>query len=239
MSEVLDDSLPSGFVSPARLLPSLSHSACTSAGHVALALPAYGVTINGELIAFDTDAPATVTIQPITGLLPGEEIVAIDMVVTNGRLYALSDQGRLYTLNPASGAALQIGAGTIGLALNGARFGLDYDPVVEVLRVTSNTGQNFRIDYTTGLAIDGAPAPGIQGDTNFSPGLPQVAGAAHTNNFNGTGFTRLYVIDSAADSLKFTETPNAGVLTNVGPLGFDVGSATPASTSSPRTSPTW
>ena len=197
--------------------------AFSSHAGLVLALPAYGVTINGELIAFDTDAPAAVTSLAITGLAPGEAIVAIDMVVTNGLLYALSDQGRLYTLNPASGAALQIGAGTIGLALNGTRFGLDYDPVADVLRVSSNTAQNFRIDYKTGTAIDGAPAPGIQGDTNFSPGLPQVAGAAHTNNFDGAGFTRLYVIDSASDTLKFTETPDGGVLTNVGPLGLNVG----------------
>src|SRR5687768_3831996 len=102
----------------------LTFSLHISFANAVLALPAYGVTINAELIAFDTDAPETVTTLPITGPSPGEEIVAIDMVVTNGRLYALTDEGRLYTLNPASGAALKIGTGTIGLALNGARFGL-------------------------------------------------------------------------------------------------------------------
>src|SRR5262245_42492688 len=106
-------------MSVSRRVPFLLVSALTLAfslhANAVLALPAYGVTATGDLIAFDTVAPAAVTTLPITGLAPGEDIVGLDMVVTNGRLYALTDQGRLYTLNPASGAALQVGAGTIGL----------------------------------------------------------------------------------------------------------------------------
>lgn len=187
----------------------------------AAAFPAYGITIQGRLLVFDTDVPVASTTFEITGLQPGESILAIDIRPATAQLYGLGDQGRLYTISPVTAIATPVGAG-IGLALDGTEFGFDFDPLADRIRVVSNTGQNFRIDPVTGQAIDGSPAPGLQPDTVLGPGPVDVRGAAHSNNHLGAASTRLYVIDSNSDQLKVTDAPNGGVLSVVGALGLNV-----------------
>jgi len=73
---------------------------------------------NGSSIArFDDGALGVVTSVPITGLQAGESIVDIDVrpaptapgVQT---LYGIGSTSRLYTVNPTTGAATQVGAGS-------------------------------------------------------------------------------------------------------------------------------
>ena len=78
-----------------------------------------------------------------------------------GELYALGSTGRIYTINTTSGAATQkaqlaadsTDATNPFTALDGTDFGVDFNPVVDRLRVVSNTGQNLRINVDTGATI--------------------------------------------------------------------------------------
>jgi hypothetical protein len=190
----------------------------------AAAIPAVGLTKDNRLLVFDTDVPYLVEAHDITGLQPGEVMMAIDFRQTDRRLYGFTSEARIYRIDPATGAALHIGiGGNVYLPVNGVEFGFDFDPVADVIRVISDTGQNFRVTPDNGLAIDtDENAPDTQGDTPLSPGNPDVRGAAYTWSFLGSNVTRLYVIDAATDQLMYSDAPNSGVLTAVGPLGVDV-----------------
>jgi hypothetical protein len=188
----------------------------------AAAMPAVGLTTQGKLLLFDTDTPSIVQTVDVTGLQPGEHLVALDYRPATHRLYGMTLEGRMYQLLPTLGKAEWTGS-IMFLPLDGVEFALDADPVNDVFRVISNTGQNFRVEPLLGVAIDtDENNPGKQPDTPLGPGNPDVRAAAYLHNFNGAPSTRLFVIDAATDHLRYTDAPNTGVLTDVGPLGVDV-----------------
>lgn len=176
---------------------------------------AYVATSTHQLIGFDTDAPAVVTSTvTITGLAAGESIVGIDLRPANGLLYGLGSTGQIYLIQPMSGVASAVGMG--GLPLQGSAFGFDFNPVVDRLRIVSDSNQNLRANPNDGAlaATDGTLTP-----------ASLVVAAAYTNSFAGTSSTLLYGIDAQADTLVTQDPPNDGVLNVVGPLGIDVGGA--------------
>lgn len=148
-------------------------------------------------------------------------------------MYGLGSSNRLYTINLAIGTATQVGSGTFSTPLSGTEFGVDFNPVVDRLRVVSNTGQNLRLNPDTGTLT--------AVDTPLNPGTPSVAGVAYTNNFADAASTTLFGIDSSTDVLVMLGSPggtpvspNAGVITTIGALGvntsdltgFDISGAT-------------
>ncbi len=187
------------------------------------AVTLYGVTTSNQLVSFDSATPANVTtIGTITGLQAGESILGIDFRPSSigtatansgiGLLYGLGSSSRLYTINPATGAATQVGAAG-AFTLNGTDFGFDFNPVSDLIRVVSNTGQSLRINPNTGALIGT--------DGNLNPGPNNVTGAAYRNNFAGATTTELYVIDTFIDFLFTVNPPNSGTLVQQGPLGVD------------------
>ena len=91
----------------------------------------YGLTSTNSLVVFSSSG--SVASGPIiTGVGVGEEVVGIDFRPFNGELYALTadtgNTGRLYTVNPISGAASAL---TLVGALTNitARAGIDFNPV--------------------------------------------------------------------------------------------------------------
>lgn len=157
----------------------------------------------------------------ITGLQPGESLLGIDFRPATGQLYGLGAQNRLYTIDPVTGVATQAGA-VLTTALQGAQFGFDFNPVVDRIRVVSDTAQNLRLHPDTGAvaAVDGSLAF-APGDANFGV-PPQVAASAYTNSFVGTTSTTLFGIDTGLDVLVTQVPPNSGTLNTVGGLGRDV-----------------
>jgi LPXTG-motif cell wall-anchored protein len=181
------------------------------------------ITGNNQLIRFSGTSPGTVSSTvDVTGLQSGESIQGVDVRPANGKLYAVGSSGRLYTVDPTSGAATQ--SGPWSLTLNGAAFGVDFNPVPDRLRVVSDGDQNLRINVDTAEAtVDGtlkyAPA-----DPNAGAN-PTVVAAGYTNSMAGAQSTSLFVIDSDLDVLARQDPPNDGVLNTIGKLGVDVSSA--------------
>ena len=179
------------------------------------------VTTLNQLVKFDSATPGTISSSVgITGLQAGETILGFDYRPATGGLYAIGSTSRLYLINTTTGAATQVGAAG-AFTLNGTSFGVDFNPTVDRLRVTSNTGQNLRINPNDGTltATDTALAYAA-GDPNAAT-TPRVVGSAYTNNFAGAPVTTLYGIDSNLDILATQNPPNAGVLNTVGALGFN------------------
>ena len=175
---------------------------------------AYGLTTANQLVNFNTSRPNTIiSTVAITGLQSGENLLGIDFRPATGQLFGLGSTSRLYTINPTTGAATQVGAAG-AFTLNGTDFGFDFNPVPDRIRVVSNTGQNLRLNPNDGtLTMTDGP---------LNPGTPQVTAAAYTNSFAGTTTTTLYDIDSGNDSLYIQNPPNSGTLVLVGPLGVNV-----------------
>ena len=127
------------------------------------------VTASHELITFHAAQPDRILERrPVTGLAPGERLVGIDFRVAKGVLYALSQAGRLYTLDIPTGALRPVGHAPAALALQGTVFGFDFNPAADRIRVVSNTGQNLRLHPDTGAVVDGdAAVDGVQPDPSL------------------------------------------------------------------------
>ncbi len=189
----------------------------------------FAVTAGNNLISFNQANPsAIIKTSAITGVQSGEAIVGIDFRPRTGVLYGLSNQSRVYTLNPATGAATQAGSAQLTPALSGTSFGFDFNPVPDRIRVTSDAEQNLRLNPDTGaVAATDTNLVFAMGDPNASAN-PNIVGAAYTNNFSGATATSLYGIDSNLDALVLQGSPggapvspNTGQLTTVGPLGVN------------------
>jgi len=193
----------------------LTYTAATQASLV-------GVTSDNRLVGFKVGTPGTFdTSVAISGLQGGENIIGFDVRPANGRFYALTDAGRLYTIDATSGAAT---AGALlaadmtdttlpFMALSGTKYGVNFNPVPDRLRVVSDTEQSLRVNVDSGFTTT---------DTSLTRTAFAVSAAAYTNSFVGTTATVLYVIDSTTDRLMIQNPPNNGTLNDVGPLGVNV-----------------
>ncbi|MDQ7949570.1 MAG: DUF4394 domain-containing protein [Pedobacter sp.] len=175
---------------------------------------AYAVDQANTLIIFNPTVAPTYYTRAITGLQSGESILGMDVRPLNGQLYALGSSSRLYRLNVATGAATLIGTGPFGTILSGTSFGFDFNPLTDVIRVVSNTGQNMRIDPNTAR---------VTSDTNFAA-TANFSAAAFSNNFRTASSTLLYLIDHNSNKL-LTQNLSSGVLTAVGDLKIDLDAA--------------
>ncbi len=185
------------------------------------AVPVYAVTESGYLVTFDSSAPnAAATIGLIGGLGADETVVGIDFRPANGQLYAATDGNNVYTLDVSTATASLIQALTPGFS--GSRFGLDFNPVPDRLRITTDADQNLRCNPNAGLpscTVDAGLAFGA-GDVNAGRNA-NIVGSAYTNSVAGAASTTLYGIDSTLNALVVQNPPNDGVLTTVGLLGVN------------------
>lgn len=199
----------------------------------ALAPSLFALTNGNVLLRIKTASPGTIeqTIL-ISGLQANESIVAIDFRPATGQLYGLGivnvvgpESGRLYEINPGSGAATLVGSGPFSADLaDGANYGFDFNPTVDRIRVVNSADQNMRLNPLTGAIAgnDTALDNAISGEEVFS--------AAYDRNVAGTALTSLYVIDLFGDQLMRqggvdgVPSANGGALTPVGPLGILLGS---------------
>jgi len=191
----------------------------------------FALTSDNHLVSFKPLTPGTFdTDVAISGLQGTEAIVGLDIRPSNGMLYALTDAGRVYTVDTATGAvagAVTLSANPLDTtapftALSGTRFGADFSPLDNVLRVQSDTGQNLRVDVHAGAVIT---------DGNLNPAAPQVVGTAFSNSYAGATTTTPYALDLAAGALV-RQTSISGALVTIGPFnagttfalegGFDI-----------------
>lgn len=173
-------------------------------------------TNGSSLSRFDSGTLGSVTTVPLTGLQPSETLVGIDLRPSTGELFGVGSSSRLYTINPLTGAATQVGSPG-AFSLNGTAFGTDFNPQVDRIRQESNTEQNLRLNPDGTLTAT---------DTALNPAGNVVAVAYDRNDLNGGTPTTLFGIDSAAGTLVMiggvdgSPSPNLGAITTVGSLGL-------------------
>jgi cysteine-rich repeat protein len=198
------------------------------------------VLIGSNLAALSTARPAGILPGvAINGIAAGETLVGIDRRPANGYLYALGHHStnntvQLYLLSSQTALATPLGTaakfkeadGSTDDNITGTRFGFDFNPNADRIRVVTDTGKNFRIDPNDGELVDsdfvGTPAS-VQADGDImGPGTPATATldeCAYTNNSVDQTVTTLYTIDSTNDRLYVQQQPNTGTQNNPGGMG--------------------
>jgi Domain of unknown function (DUF4394) len=188
---------------------------------------AYALSNANTLVSFNPATPSVGTSIPVTGLTFMETLVGIDVRPANGVIYALGvddfiNTATLYTISPLTGVATIVGPLNLlpGVDLPVSGYGLDFDPVADIIRVTTDgleangTGLNLRINPNNGSVV----RPSDTSIVGF-----EISGLAYTNDetnvaFNG-GVTTLYTLDSFTDELMIQNPPNTGTQIPVGPVG--------------------
>lgn len=210
---------------PARLA-ALAAVSSTVAIASASAQTVYALTVQGALISFDASSPGAINfIGAISGAGgTAANYAGIDFRPRTSELY-LVERGiadSIYTLNTSNAAATF--KSNFSTALSGSAFGVDFNPVPDRLRTTSDIGQNLRTNVDTGLVTTDTSLAFAPGDPNFG-NAPFIVGSAYTNSLfgslNGTGTTTLYNLDARHDILVIQNPPNNGALITVGAVGFD------------------
>ena len=146
----------------------------------------------------------------------------LDRRPANGRLYALSTAGDVFTVDLAHGAATLVS--TLTAPFNGGtRSGLDFNPKTDRLRLVGHDGQSLRVNVDNGATAVDRTLAYAREDPHFGE-RPMIAATAYTNDVADAQTTEMFDLDSAHDLLvRQVQTPaNGGVLHTVGPLGVHV-----------------
>lgn len=185
----------------------------------------YALNTNNFLLAFDAANPGVIReAVPVTGITLNQSIVGLDFRPATGELYALgynnaTGESQVYTINAATGVATAVNVTPVILNLGGTQVGVDFNPVVDKIRVISANNMNYRLNtdgtlFFTDLNLNFAAA-----DVNF--GMDPVIGAgAYTNSFAGAATTALYVHDNMYNVLALQSPPNDGTLSTIGSTGL-------------------
>jgi hypothetical protein len=202
----------------------------------------FALTGNNQLIAFDSASPGVLTRgpTPISGLLPGERILAIDIRPATGELYGLGSGNNLYRIDPVTGITVRGPSfvpppkpGT-GLLVSFNFFSFDFDPVQDRARIVAEGARGV-------FDIQGNPVPSFEFTQNFRvhPGTGQVTEDTALAYSDGT-FADPNLVDVAHASgqvfgidgnlrnlvklgnagLNPVVPPESGQLYTVGSLGF-------------------
>ena len=182
----------------------------------AQAATVFAIDENNNLVTFFDSTPGvfntSVAVSGTTATMLG-----LDFRDSNGLLYGLGDDLRLYTINTGTGVASAVGG---PLGLTGSNFGFDFNTAVDAIRIVSNDDSNYVINADTG-AISTVATPVAYGAGDVNAGANAiVAGNAY---LHGTG--NQFAIDTNGDFLV-RQANNAGTLTTVGALGVPVGPRT-------------
>jgi cysteine-rich repeat protein len=204
------------------------------------------VLIGSQLAALSTEGAAGILPGvALTGIVAGDTLVGIDRRPVNGLLYALGHNAtdgtvRLYVISSESAIATPLGAparfvasdGTTADNVTGAKFGFDFNPAVDRVRVVTDTGKNFRLNPNTGGLVDGdiAVATGVQADSTINGPTTRLDECAYTNNSVEQEVTTLYTLNQATDQLYIQNPANSGTQTLIQTLpttveaitGFDI-----------------
>src|ERR1051325_1789927 len=192
-----------------------------------LAAPIFANAACAASIIGLVDGKTLVWVDPATKKVTGKadikgaaNVVGIDVRPADGVLYAVSQDGGIYTVDAKTGAATMKSKLSETLKA-GVTVTVDFNPVADRLRVITSEGVNLRVNVDDGKAtVDGA-LKFKDGDANAGK-TPMVVAGAYTNSANPKpAATALYDIDASGHLLSQAP-PNDGVLNTIGMLGVKI-----------------
>ena len=187
--------------------------------------PVVAVTSNNLLLFFDSATPGTISRSvAVSGLQGGEVLIGMDYRRSNGGLYAVSTNSRLYQLNESTGAATAIGSagGFTISSLSGQIVGFNFDPISDRIRLVS-VNQNIRIHPDTGVTSNVDTTLFYVPLDAHDGNQPGGVALAYTNNYLGAQTSLVYAIDSTYDVLDVVDPANTGHVHTLAPIGVNSG----------------
>lgn len=197
-------------------------------GKTVFALTQTNAGANNNIISFNTSNPSVIrSLVTVTGLKAGQGIVGMDIRPSDTKLYALGkktgvDSISLYTINTTTGVATLVKDSIVKMELGNGPIALDFNPVVDRIRIVSSNKNNYRLHPATLAVTTDTALTYKAGDVNAGK-TPFVGSVAYTNSFAGTTTTKLYDIDDSLSVLAQQNTPNGGFLNTIGSLGKTLG----------------
>jgi len=162
----------------------------------------------------------------------GGNLIGIDFRVSDGKLYALTDQGNIYTIPVSQNSVGQAQrVSTMNPRFTGGfEMLMDFNPVANAIRVAGSNDQNLAVVNSTnganlGTTVAQTKFAYTQGDVNAGQD-PELSGGSYTNNIAGATTTIFYAIDHDKDTLVTIADKTAtgssntggGKLQTIGPL---------------------
>lgn len=180
----------------------------------AAAAPAIGLTGDRTLVMFDTETLAVSGTMDVSGV---ERLHGIDVRPADGMLYGVTGDGKVVTIDTATGAATE--KSTLSETLpDGVTASVDFNPVADRLRIVGSDGTNLRANVDDGaVTVDGKLA---YEEADMHAGeTPNIVAVAYTNSVGKPEATAMYDIDATIGGLVQQAPPNDGVLMAIGKLG--------------------
>lgn len=180
----------------------------------------YAIGAGGStLIRFQSNDPSNVT---VVGTFGGDNsfLDAIDFRPSTGQLYGYLDSSdSFYTIDLTTASLTLASVPPSGAPTNTFQLGMSFNPVVDKVRVITDSDQNVVYTPGTGAIVGATNVFYGPGDLNEGAD-PNIIDNGYTNSFAGATTTRQFAIDYGLDVLV-TVANDAGTLTTVGPLGID------------------
>jgi Domain of unknown function (DUF4394) len=205
------------------------HSVSAAVQSMNMPVNIFTMTTNGTLYVLTPNSSAFRSLGRPVGI-GGDDPISMDFRPLDGRLYMLTDRGRLFTVN------FNVSPPTATLVSNlsprfpsGFQSLMDFNPQVDAIRLI---GSGDRLNYAVvknaaGILATTAvqtPLTYAAGDVNAGKN-PFVAAGAYTNNVANAANTIFYAIDYDQDTLvtianivNGSSATGGGVLKTLGPL---------------------
>jgi hypothetical protein len=188
----------------------------------------FAVTTDNTLYAL---APGSTTYQSLGRIagIGGNDIIGLDFRPADKRLYALSDGGRLYTINfGVSPPTATLVSSLTPRFPSGFQSLMDFNPVVDAIRFIGSDTLNYAVVKNASNIL---ATTAVQTSLTYAAGdvnagkTPKVSAGAYTNNVAGATTTIFYAIDYDQDTLVTIADKNngssntgGGRLQTIGPL---------------------
>ena len=191
--------------------------ACLAAGQAAQAASIAALQDGKIIVCIDTQQ---MRVTRTTALAGGASLLGIDVRPADGKLYGLTPEGGVVTLDARTGKWEKKSQLTEKLP-GGVTFAVDFNPAADRLRVLTNTGMSYRINVEDGKTT-------VDGSLKFADADPHkgltanVIAAAYSNSYAGSKETTLYDIDRGTAALLKQAPPNDGTLNTIGKLGVSL-----------------
>ena len=207
-------------MSPYTLSPGAVAAAALAISALATAHAASAATVaalqDGKTIALvNTDTKKVTSTAALAG---GAQLVGIDVRPADGKLYGMTTDGVIVTIDPKTGKWERVSLLSEKLPA-GARFTVDFNPVADRLRVLGSDGTSLRINVADGKATVDGRLKYAEADTAKGT-QPMITAGAYANSVAGTKETTLFDIDTKAGTLVKQAPPNDGILNTIGSLGM-------------------
>lgn len=181
-------------------------------------------TANAETVAALVDGKSIAWIdsaaKKVTGMVAldgGASLVGIDVRPSDGKLYGVTPDGVIVTVDAKSGKWEKKSQLSEKLPA-GEAISVDFNPVADRMRIITSNGMSLRVNVEDGKATVDGSLKYAETDANKGK-MPKVTAVGYTNSVAGTKETALYDIDAASGMLLKQAPPNDGIVSGIGKLG--------------------